>query len=380
LFLLAGMGLLAGPGCGATEQKAATPPPGDPAGPRVPPPTPATPLSSQAPGASVASMPSGPLRVIAGRQYDVLGLAADASHLYWTRRGDGAVRRVAIDGGAPEIIASGQNQPHAIAVVGPTVFWTNIGKWPNNTPAADGSLQQWVVGASTPTQLSSGLRGPLAFAVDDTHVYVALIYGAIYRVARADGKVAVFAKGQDSPRGIALDATHVYWTNLGRVGSGGALAVASGSVNRKKKTGGAPSVLADSQQTSADITVDGQHVYWLASGIVRRVAKTGGVVADLAASGIDSRESLRLVGDHLVYSHRGRVRAMPEPSAVLRVPKSGGNSELLLGAVPPGGPKLSKQGPSVHSEPCFEPSAIASNERFLFVADSGCGKVLRLDL
>jgi sugar lactone lactonase YvrE len=64
-------------------------------------------------------------------------VAADAEHVYFTRAGtwsddfeptyhhDGAVHRVPLEGGEPELLASEQEQPHGIALRGGHVYWLN---------------------------------------------------------------------------------------------------------------------------------------------------------------------------------------------------------------------------------------------------------------
>ena len=41
-------------------------------------------------------------------------LAADSTHVYWTKWSGGEVMKVPLAGGTPVVLASGQNQPHGI--------------------------------------------------------------------------------------------------------------------------------------------------------------------------------------------------------------------------------------------------------------------------
>lgn len=50
-------------------------------------------------------------------------LAVDKTHVYWTDRLDGTVRRVARDGGAVEVLATGQDGPDLIVVDEWHVYW-----------------------------------------------------------------------------------------------------------------------------------------------------------------------------------------------------------------------------------------------------------------
>jgi len=63
-------------------------------------------------------------------QVNAFGLAADATHLYWSERGtgamDGTVKRIKLDGSEtkPLLIARGLDSPSSVAVDGQYVYWT----------------------------------------------------------------------------------------------------------------------------------------------------------------------------------------------------------------------------------------------------------------
>ena len=54
-------------------------------------------------------------------------LAVDATHVYWTEIDQGRVMRVARSGGAPEVVADGQDSPTGIALYEGAAFWGNTG-------------------------------------------------------------------------------------------------------------------------------------------------------------------------------------------------------------------------------------------------------------
>jgi hypothetical protein len=59
------------------------------------------------------------------------------------------------------------------------------------------------------------------------------------------------ASSQDAAVSIALDETHVYWTDF-----------VADTVMRRAKSGGAVETLATSQDGAVSIALDDTHVYW----------------------------------------------------------------------------------------------------------------------
>ena len=56
-----------------------------------------------------------------------LGIAVDATSVYWTNYEGGTVQKVGLGGGTPVTLASGQATPYDIAVDATSVYWTNLG-------------------------------------------------------------------------------------------------------------------------------------------------------------------------------------------------------------------------------------------------------------
>jgi sugar lactone lactonase YvrE len=123
-------------------------------------------LAVPASGGSPRTIADGPADR-GGDKPRILGLAADAHHLYWTDTARRAVLRVARDGGPPELLAPTGPEPYNIALDDDSVYWR------------DGTL-------------------------DD---------GRVMAVAKRGGPArALVAGGESFPRGIAVDASGVYWT------------------------------------------------------------------------------------------------------------------------------------------------------------------------
>ncbi len=109
---------------------------------------------------------------------------------------------------------------------------------------------------ATPQWLVTGLTTPEDLAVDDTHVYWTDIgAGTVSSVPKDGGTITLLAQGQAKPLRIAVDATNVYWIN----NLGGAVMVAP------KSGWGVPSVLASAVSPLGIAAVAGK-VYWSNTG------------------------------------------------------------------------------------------------------------------
>jgi sugar lactone lactonase YvrE len=122
--------------------------------------------------------------------------------------------------------------------------------------------------------LASGEAQPTQLALDETHVYWTNQgnpgLAGVRRMAKQGGAPELFAPGE-SPMGVAVDATHVYWCDWG-----------AGKVQRRSKTGGVVQVLAPSEPDANRIALDAQRVYWSSADHIASVAKTGGPVTILS--------------------------------------------------------------------------------------------------
>jgi hypothetical protein len=100
--------------------------------------------------------------------YAPVGVVADATHVYWTERGhgiaippDGAVMKMSLAGGAPEVLVAGLHGPGDLALDGDTLYWANT----------DGRIMKVSVAGGPPTLLATGQVDPLNVTVDATAVY-----------------------------------------------------------------------------------------------------------------------------------------------------------------------------------------------------------------
>ena len=89
-------------------------------------------------------------------------MAVDATSVYWINSGpnlsSGAIMKVALAGGDPVTLASGQRDPRSIAVDATGVYWTNGGS--AGTSIADGTVMKVALAGGDPVTLASGQTRP----------------------------------------------------------------------------------------------------------------------------------------------------------------------------------------------------------------------------
>src|SRR5262249_674373 len=146
-------------------------------------------------------------------------------------------------------------------------------------------------------------------ALDRTHVYWtnnANDTGSVARRAKASGDVEVLVAGQANPGFLAVDETTVYFTTFG-----------DGAVKRVPKSGGDEDVVATGQPGASGIAVDADSIYWcnFGDGAVRRADKLTGTSTELAV--VEGGPVTLAVDDERVYVvtnalYTGQVLAIPK--------------------------------------------------------------------
>jgi hypothetical protein len=208
---------------------------------------------------------STPSATLVGGQDAPWAIAVDATNVYWTNKSSpntslGAVIKLPLAGGPPQILASGQASPWGIAVNSANVYWVNNG----STDMSNGTVMSVGLDGGTPVVIASGQNAPWSVVVDSSNVYWtnygdATGSGSVMEAPLDGGDSFALATGQDFPWGIAVDATSVYWTNFGDTG-------ANGSVMKVNIDGTNLTTVATGLSQPAGIAVDATSLYFTTSG------------------------------------------------------------------------------------------------------------------
>jgi hypothetical protein len=136
-----------------------------------------------------------------------------------------------------------------------------------NAPCVEGACE-----ILAPSDWSFAVGDLTALAVDDSHVFWATDTspnGQVFSLPKSGGKPVAIASGQFQPRGLALDATHVFWGNQN-----------GGTIMQANKDGSSQMTIATAQQGPEGVATDGTWVYWadVSGGDVSKVHVGGGPV------------------------------------------------------------------------------------------------------
>jgi hypothetical protein len=135
-------------------------------------------------------------------------IGVDATHVYWHSNG-GALHRAAHGGGAPEEIITGVGNHGDIQAIGAALYWTSRGG-DNVAMCSDMAACD-----ATRTVLAQGIGDVTRFAFDAGYVYYGTEQGSadiIERLPLGGGPPERIADNRQAISGIAVNDSHVYWT------------------------------------------------------------------------------------------------------------------------------------------------------------------------
>ena len=203
-------------------------------------------------------------------------MALDATNLYWIDTAANTVVKLALSGGSPVNLATGQNVPDGIALDAANVYWTTSGG------GSAGTVMKCAIGgcANSPQVLASARSDPTGIAVDANNVYWGEYTSSpIQSLPLAGGTpVPLTTVSNGQPGDVRVDSTAVYW-----VAPGG------GTVNRCSigGCGASPTTLVSGRSSPQFMGIDGANLYWTENAGIMTCAKAGcgGQATTLAPSG-----------------------------------------------------------------------------------------------
>lgn len=182
--------------------------------------------------------------VIAQNEVAPMNVATDATHVYWTNDdASGSVVRAELDGSARTQLTTATS-PFDLAVDGDDVFYS-----------ADDEIRSVPKGGGASSQLIAGTGAGRGIAIDATDVYYVDLgnnAGVVERIGKLGGGETTLTPNQDSPRFLTVVDGFVYWTDD-----------VAETISRTATDGmGAVEVLSTSQVGAWDVTSTPDIVSW----------------------------------------------------------------------------------------------------------------------
>ena len=211
-----------------------------------------------------------------------LALASRAeAFVYWTEINSGTIARANLDGtGVDRGFISGADLPVGVAVDASHVYWANEGFF-SGTTIGRANLD----GTGADQSFITGAKAPAGVAVDASHVYWANEFGNSIGRANLDGTGVdqSFIKVK-TPCGPAVDGSHIYW--------GDELA---GNIGRARLDGTrVEPKLIDAGFGACPVAVNAKHVYWAEINTIGRARLNGSGVDQnfIAVAGVTTGVAL----------------------------------------------------------------------------------------
>lgn len=240
---------------------------------------------------------------------DPVGLAVDSVNAYWTEQGSstgtGTVMSAPLAGATSPyvVLASGLNNPQSVVVSAGYVYFSEFGSWDSSASLrrADGTIKRVPVAGGPVQTLAANLNGPQSMQVDATRVYWVEVgnylagASSVKSVPVAGGSATSLVSGLTGSQYIAIDAANVYyWSSYGTL-SGVPLGGA---------TSGNPIVQwASGISGTLPLAADASSIYWTEAangGVLKRLTKANRNVTALT-SGFSRPDWISVDATHVYW-------------------------------------------------------------------------------
>lgn len=223
----------------------------------------------------------GPLVLVSPSDHGPHMVAVDATHVYFAEIGtgagdfrDGRVARAPKDATAasPEVISPIVPMVGALVLSGPYVYFASLGTTSNGTYQNDGAIWRVAREGGAGERLAKNQRRPIGLAVDAQYVYWTNAYEQAVARCSIDGcgeSPTTLYTNVDVPGSLAQGDGFLYWTST----------MGSNVVRAPKAGGGSVLEIASSRGLPAGIVRDGSELFWV-EAITHAVVKlpTAGAV------------------------------------------------------------------------------------------------------
>jgi hypothetical protein len=267
-----------------------------------------------------------PVVIVADATGDARGIGVAGDKLLWATGCTGQVRTCGKDGSNNIGLPVGLHCTPTLAVGGDRVYWIEYNGPLLNTAPIDGSAEVKIV-AEVP--IDGAVADFARLAIDGTNAYWAMNSpGGVWFAPLSGDHVKALPLASDAssmltkervvrPYGVAVDATHVYWSD-----------VDGNAIKRRSLSSLGDDILADAVVSSEagprDIALDAKNIYWITSeGRIRSRPKDGSGVPVTLASGQTGAESIIVDSQYIYWTN------WVDGGEVNRVPNDGGGVETM---------------------------------------------------
>jgi uncharacterized membrane protein YgcG len=256
----------------------------------------------------------------------VFGLAVLAApaqaYIYWSDYSDNTIARATLDGQQiSHSFIQGASNPGQVVVDSGHIYWLNRGDGAIGRANLDGS-------AANPDFIPGVAATETGLAVGDGYIFWTDFQNSTLGRANIDGSgAATIVTGLLSPRGVAVDAGHVYWTNYGV--ENGQLPI--GRANLDGTDAVNDYILAPSPATGniGQMVADSSHLYWGHGPDIARATSDGANINTAFAVAPGGNAGIAVDASHIYWSTNGDYPFDAHPIARANIDGTGVNSVFI---------------------------------------------------